>query len=129
MVGIIDQFYAGLLGPSKIKFNGGHFNQRLALNNLDFDYVQNQILYAEPIDYRRSKTHRNRYEFFYQAPPNKDYEYFKVILQDCNDYISLVSIMDDGKSSKNSKRNASKPKDMRKRELLRQKAVLKRRNF
>lgn len=129
MFALIDQFFIGTLDSDKINFNRSHFRDQLDLNRLDFDYVKSQIINEEPIHYKRSKKHDNRYECFYPAPSHKNYKYFKVIIEDCINHIAVVSIMDDGKTSPKGKRNATKSKRMLQEETLRRKAVMKRKNF
>lgn len=100
MSDLIEQLLEGKLSEDKINFFSYHFQDRLRDNKLDLDYVKNQILHEKPISNHPSKSHEDRYEFLYKAPSKKNYNHIKVILEDCEDHIAVVSVMDHGRDPK-----------------------------
>ena len=97
MSNLINQLLEGNLSEEKIDFYGYHFCDRLRDNKIDFDYIKNQIMYEKPVSHYQSELDEDRYVFIYKAPSNKKYNHIRVILQDCEDYISVVTIMDHGR--------------------------------
>lgn len=100
MSDLIKQLLAGNISEDKIKFYDPHFLEGLRKNKLDLDYVKNQIMYEKPVSYHQSKHIKDRYVFIYDAPKNKNYNHIRIILEDCEDYIVVVTVMDHGRDPK-----------------------------
>lgn len=97
MSNLIKQLLAGTLSEDKINFYDDHFHEGLRKNKLDLDYIKNQIMNEKPVSYHKSKYIENRYVFIYEAPKNKNYNHIRIILEDCEDHIGVVTIMDHGR--------------------------------
>ena len=99
---VFDQYLIGDLDNIKFDFNSFHLQERLRENNISQSVIENIVRNEEP-EYHIA-SHDDRFEVFFRAPENKDYEYLKLIIKCESSTICVITLFPDSTVGDNKNR-------------------------